>query len=264
MSADILQLESLNTDFKNKLILYKQANIDYIDSLNSSKKYTTLPNKNYWGSSGIKEISVATTQECEALCSSDATCTGATFDSLRSYCWTRSGTSAILDDVNSSAIVPQSSILLSKVASLNEELITLQSQIKTKVDTLAKPIDTSSIKELDTTYSQLLDARVNIASLMQQYQDIEQNYNDKTIYVEQTNSSLTFWIIIAIIVMAFTVKVVAFPEVKQNTASIIFWIFISVLILLLTMHLNSPSTFSTWGLLVLLVVLMKVNIIPSP
>lgn len=57
LKTSVLNLESLELQFKNTLVQYEKAYLNYINTLNniSGQKYTILPSMTYWGSASLSK-----------------------------------------------------------------------------------------------------------------------------------------------------------------------------------------------------------------
>jgi len=239
--------------------------------LTENKNFVSLKGRTYWGISGLKEGAVDSENDCKALCSSDPLCTGATYNAGKAYCWTRSGKGDIApglgDDV---ALITEVTQNANTVQQLNDKLTELNlkigealnkaiPEVRLQMNEKAEKQDT-----LQSVYSQLLIDRKNIDSMLKEYQMIEQQYDDKTIYVEQNHSAHILWIIIAILVIIFTLKMQFFPNTKSNPIKFIFWFLFAILFAIVTMRLNSAPGFFLWGIIIVLFALMQMKIMPSP
>jgi hypothetical protein len=251
----------INTGLSDDYALIKEKN----------KNYVSLPGRTFFGTTGLKEGAVDSENECKALCSSDPLCTGATYNASKSYCWTRSGKGDIApglgDDV---ALITEVTQNANTVQQLNDKLTDLNLKIgealNKAIPEVRLQMNEKAEKQgtLQSVYSQLLIDRKNIDSMLKEYQMIEQQYDDKTIYVDQNHSAHILWIIIAILVVIFTLKMQFFPTSNSNPIKFIFWFLYAVLFAIVTTRLNSAPGFFLWGLIIVIFALMQMKIMPSP
>jgi hypothetical protein len=108
-----------------------------------------------------------------------------------------------------------------------------------------------------------MNEKLKIVKLIDEYKDIYSEYSEKSISTDQQNSSYYLWLIITIVSVILLIKFIFFPELKGNVVSVILWTIIIICITLSTIHLNNPSAYAIWILLVALVLMMKSNLIPS-
>lgn len=89
----ILSLEQLSKEYSNTLIKYNQAQLDYVNYLNSSTKTELqyLRGSAFWGEGEVKQGGVSNIDGCKSMCETTPGCTGATYMDRDKFCWARSG-----------------------------------------------------------------------------------------------------------------------------------------------------------------------------
>jgi hypothetical protein len=276
-TSAILNLQVLENEYNLVMKQYEQAHANYISSLqsdansSSKSKFVTLKNRAFWGEAGLKEGVYDSIEKCKALCSADALCTGATYNTEKSYCWTRSGKGEVTvggtGDIAIITDVAQNTYL---IQSLNEKLTTLNQKIETAL-TSVEPQYASEIKEknqkqmtLQKTHKQLLLDRANIERLIKEYNTLEQDYIDTTIFVEQSNTYYLLWIVTVLVIFLYTIKQLFFPTIESNPIKFIFWFIIAGVFTIVTTHLNTAPGFFLWGVIIVFVCFIQMKILPSP
>ena len=276
-SSAILKLQVLENEFSLVMKQYEQAHMNYISSLqsqgalNDSNKYVSLQGRVFWGTAGLKEGNVDSEDSCKALCSSDPLCTGATYNSAKAYCWTRSGKGDVAVGLDTDyALITDVTQNVNNIKQLNDRLTILNEKIEKTLKEIV-PVQQAEVEEKNTkqsqlqkVYEQLLADRRNIDEMMRESKMLDQQYNDNSIYVEQANSAYILWFIFAIIVIFYTLKLQFFPNLQSNPVRFIFWFCITVLFTIVTTHLNSAPGFFLWGMIIVMVAFMQMNILPSP
>ena len=162
----ILNLETLSKKYKNLLIEYKQAVLDYVNFIkqettskcgiynyeasgndisgndisgndtsgNTCKiEFASIKSSVYTGTDMGQNAS-ATLQECQASCESTKGCTGATFNTSNNetMCLLRGGNGIVSSaDENSYAILPKEKQMLLIVQNLNKQLTDINKEIQT-------------------------------------------------------------------------------------------------------------------------------------
>ena len=129
-----LSLSLLGQEYDDLLMKYEQAYKNYIDhissSASSSSSLSTLNGRTYWGTEGISEGASSTLEECSARCSSLSTCTGATFNPDKKYCWARKGEGEVMPGLDSDvAIIPKTKEYSDVLYKLNTQLIDLNKKM---------------------------------------------------------------------------------------------------------------------------------------
>lgn len=276
-SSEILKLEVLENEFNLVMKQYEQAHMNYIASLqshgalNDGNKFVSLQGRVFWGTNGLKEGNVDSEYQCKALCSNDPLCTGAIYNSAKKYCWTRSGEGSVAvgkdDDY---ALISEVTQNVNNIKNLNDRLRDLNEKIEKTLGEIVPEQEAqidekySKRQKMRNIYQHLLADRKNIEHMLKEYKMIDQQYEDNSIYVQQTNSAYILWFIFAIIIVFYTIRQQFFPQVQSNPLRFIFWFCIAVLFVIVTTHLNSAPGFFLWGLIIVMVVFMQMKILPSP
>jgi hypothetical protein len=270
-NPNTLKIKVLEKEYQAVLNQYEEAQKNYVNSLNeSNNSFTIFPASSWMGTTALNESSVSSPEECENMCLSNNNCTGATFNSVKKYCYTRSGLGNILPSQDSdSALLKNSIANLVLIKSLNEKLLSLIKQITNEYNNVQpqlneeKKYQQQTQEDLNTNYGLLLDEQVELQKKLDQYNDINENNINESLVVKQANYSYIFWFIISIIFVLITFKLLLGIEGNSNPFSFIFWFVISITLILFTLNLSTPTGFSIWSILLLLVVLMKTGQIPS-
>jgi hypothetical protein len=276
-SSAILKLQVLENEFNLVMKQYEQAHMNYISSLqsqgalNDENKFVSLQGRVFWGTNGLKEGAVYSEEKCKALCSSDPLCTGATYNSAKTYCWTRSGKGDVAVGKDEEyALISEVTQNANNIKQLNDRLTDLNQKIEKTLEEIvpehSAQVDEKNSKrqKMQHVYQQLIVDRKNIDDMLKEYRMLDQQYSDNSIYVQQTNSAYILWFIFAVLVVFFTLKLQFFPNVQSNPVRFIFWFCIAVLFAIVTTHLNSAPGFFLWGAIIVMVAFMQMKILPSP
>ena len=275
--SNVLKLQSLQSEFKLVMTQYQQAYANYISSLRSSsdpaskKSFVAIPDSDYGGENS-KVISFDTSpsvEDCIALCSANSSCTGATYVSDIKHCWMRRGENYIYPDIDTnSAIVPELMQNTQVLNMLNQKLLDINKNMEETLGSMSSSensdIADKDLKkgELTSIYNSLMEERRNINKMIDNSTAIEQSYTDNSIYVSQNNTTYTFWSLVALIIVVFTLKMQFYPELQLNMASLVYWITITILFITLMMQLNTPTGYLVWLALIAMVILQQMNMLP--
>jgi hypothetical protein len=271
----IIKLESLEKEYEVVLKQYEEYYNNYTKNLNtntqtnSTTKFINLKGRTYWGQYGIKEGSVKTIDECQSMCASDLKCTGATFNPSTRYCWARGGNGNITNGNDSDiAIIPKLKQNVIILKGLNDKLIAINAQINNELEKLY-PIAENDIQlknkkqqELTKYYQHLINERAELEETLNEYETIEQQYNNDTLSVVSNNMRLRLWTIICLIFLTITIK--SLIGNTDTNINVIFWGIMVILFILLSTNLTTPQGFTMWCILILIIALIKMKIIPSP
>ena len=183
-------------------------------------KLVSLKGQTFWGQKGIQELSKNTLNECSALCASISTCTGATFNSDKKYCWIRGGEGSTMPGmINDYAIVPERTQLIKKIYSLNSQLNKYSEQDIKKINdfyktyTLNNDVSADENVNLIKRYNVLNNERNEINNIISEYQTLEEIENEMGIYI--TKNYYLFFIFFIIVFISFVILI--FLSIDQNT-----------------------------------------------
>jgi hypothetical protein len=282
-NSSLLKIQSLENDFTLLMKQYEEAHLNYINSLNTTSNTSTtdpttylpmisIPGSTWNGTSTLTEGAVSSIDECKAMCSADTNCSGATYNSTKSYCWVRTGKGEIQISVDTAdnAIVSELTQNLTTIQSLNKRLSDLSQQIDTELNKIlpeaSKEIDSKNASKgkLQSIYQQLKEDRIKIDKQLKEYKKIDTDYIDTNIYVNEKNSKYILWGIFALSIFFYTIKTMFFPGISSNIFSFIFWIVMAILFMITATRLNSSAGFLLWGIIITLVIFIQMKFIPSP
>lgn len=234
---------------------------------NITTEYTALKGRTWWGTSGIKEGAVSTQKECETMCANSEKCSGATFNPVKKYCWTRTGdTSITTGEDDDYALIPKQKAALVVMKGLNEKLISLNEQITSELKNINPEVEEQSHnkgkkqEQLMSSYQSLLEQKLEMEGQLQEYNYIDEDYDDKSLYVNQQTVSMRFWILITCIVLLITINIIT----GSNSSPLSIGLIILIMLIILTYNLTSPSGFAMWFIFLLAIILMKSGNLPSP
>lgn len=273
ISSNILQLQKLEMQYKTKINEYKTAFASYVTTTQSQtdkNSYVILPGKIYLDAASISNNTNSTTDNCQALCSANSLCTGATFNSISKKCSLFKGTGTLANGGSSdNTIIKKQNQQLIELNAINSQLIYINDQMMS----IVKQIQPSVEKNMFVLYTNDATLIANneslkkeqdaIKKLLDEYNDIDQNYINQTLNVDKQNASYYLWLVITIVALVLAFKFAMFPEARGNTISVILWSIIIICIILATINLKNPVVYGLWVLLVAIVLMMKARIIPS-
>ena len=202
--------------------------------------FTALPGRTFWGTSGLQEGAATTQEECESMCLSDQSCSGATFNTDKQYCWTRAGDGAVTAGLDTDyALIPKTKQSINTLKSLNQRLLDTNTMINQELNNLY-PMAQEGIneknqkqQELKQSYASLLKEQIEIEKMLQIYETLEEELNNNVIYVNQQNSTLKFWLLFVLILLSLIIK--QFLGIN-GTPGIMYLIGSLILILIITMN----------------------------
>ena len=156
------QIQTLSNQFNSLLTEYQSTYSEFMNTLNSNDtSLTTVENSAFTGSSTINTSLVSSISDCTTACSSNTSCTGATFttnSNSNNNCTLSSGSGNIVNATNSTAIVQKGLSYSYQLQNLNQQLMDINQQINTAVN------------QSNTEYQN------NLGQINKQGQALQQNY----------------------------------------------------------------------------------------
>jgi hypothetical protein len=273
LNTDILKIEALEKEYNAVLNQYEEAYKNCNDELKQNldekqRSFKSFPNRAYWGTAGLKEGVVGSEPDCENMCASNSKCTGATFNTSNKYCWTRTGNGSLSPTTKSNvAILPTVKSCVVTLNALNTRLIKINTELTHLIETtnskLAKDEAhlNNSRSQLHGYYAQLLKERLQMAKILEDQKTIDEENSTKFMYVDTQNTELKLWSLAACI---FSIIVINKILGKETSVVKLFWITIMISLLIVSFVISNVTGFTVWLIIILLIVLMKMDIIPSP
>ena len=106
--------------------------------------------------------------------------------------------------------------------------------------------------DLINKYADLLIEKKNINDILNQNTSINQNYENKYLYVKQNNLNYVLWSIIALFLIIVTFTLIIYPETKgSDIIKLLFKIMIMIVILFTLTNLNTPTGFLIFGAIII-------------
>jgi len=248
-----ITLHNLLNEYNIVLNQYEELskNIQY-----NKEQLIQLKGRVFWGASGLSQGSSNSIKDCENMCLNNKSCSGATFDLNKKFCYIRSGDGSISSGTeNEYAIVSNYKYNLSNLQTLNDKLIDLNQKINNLInnsDVYIKQLDNtknSQQDELLKNYTTLLDEKYKINQMIREYEELDKSYNDTHLEVERNYGLFNMWIILAIIILIIALKVVF--EIEALFLGII------ILLIILTYLFTNPWGFFIWGLIIIIILYSK-------
>lgn len=260
----LINVEALQKEYDNTLQQYQEAVKNYINSLqnSSSVSFAALPGRSWWGTNGITEGPAESQKECENMCLNSSNCSGATFNPSKHYCWTRTGDGIVTVGTDADiALIPQQKADLIVMKGLNDKLINLNQQLSSEIIVIAPQVKEQNTmknlkqQQLKKTYNQLLEQKLEMEKQLQEYYSVVEDSENQSLYVNQQNVSMRFWVLITCLVLLVTLT--KLYGLSNPPIAITLWLFFIIILIVLTYGLSYPSGFALWFIVLLVVILMK-------
>lgn len=209
IDTKLLQIQSIDKQIDIYLCKYKQAINNYLQSISSSTNNTliTVPNMDFWGSTSIQSGYVNSTDECLNMCNNNASCTGATYDKTKKYCWARSGESQLSPNNNTDAIVSLTISQVNHMKTLNNIILILQKRKMILLNSINDGPLRNSIgteqEKINVMITRLQAENNKINSLLDQQFSYKRDYTNTSLVYNKNKIffNILFFIVIIIIIL---------------------------------------------------------------
>ena len=228
-------LESLQLQYDTKMKEYNQLTQDYKEALKTgTAEYVQLKDKASFGSSFLTFSRETTIDRCQASCSSNSKCSGATYIPNFKHCTLSSGNGSVQTNPGSYAILTRLKYVTGKLEEVNRQLIILNDKIQNAVKTHPNNNLDNLVKKnnkmhdtLITDYEDLVAQRDEINSLILDYDNVNGNMKDTSLEVNQQMLNYRLYtiilaLILCLIVMLFGGMTISMIIVPLIIAAILF------------------------------------------
>jgi hypothetical protein len=229
------------------------------------KEFSELPGRTWWGTYGIKEGTVTTKEECISMCASNSSCTGATFNPVKRYCWTRGGNGTVsVSSSNDIALIPKIKSVLLTLSALNNKLMSINKELRSETNKINPTFEKDKQNNqdqkniFDQYYNELYYDKIEMEKMLDDYNSIEAELNDQSLFVDKENLSLRLWTLFAIILCFVVFKKMKGSDENTTTDPIINKIFL-LFIFISIFTINKPIGFATMGILLISFLIYKLN-----
>ena len=207
----------------------------------NSEPLTNIKSATFWGEKELSEGEATSIEQCQAMCFSDSSCSGATYNLDKAYCWTRTGEGTInVGQSNDYAIIPENLKYLKVIQALSEKLTNINSKILKTINK-GKPLYSNQEVQiqqqtdvLNKNYKKLTKEREKVEKTIKKYQDLNKSQNNSEGFINQ-QYMMYFVLIIIILITIFlfikfspattTTTIQQGGTLKTNTYYLVFIIF---------------------------------------
>jgi len=179
----------------------------------NSEPLIDIKGTTFWGAGKLSEGEATSIEQCKAMCSSDASCSGATYNPDKAYCWTRTGEGSVNTSIpNDYAIIPENLKYLKVIQKLSEQLTNINSKILKTINK-GKPLYSEQeiqIKQqtavLNNNYKKLTKEREKVEKTIKKYQDLNKSQNNAEVFINKNYTTFFLLIFIILIVVFLFIK----------------------------------------------------------
>jgi len=207
------QLQNLSNQFNTLLTQYTDTYQDYINLINSdNNNLTTVPNFSFVGQNNISTLNNSNINDCTTACSSNSSCSGATFNNNLNNCVLSSGSGNIVPTSNSTAIIQQAIYYSYQLQKLNSQLMDVNSKMidisKSSYSEFQQTQQQTQQQEqlLQSNYNTLTQERNQINQMVNQYETINSAYENGSINVTSNYFSYIGLLFIVLLLLFILIK----------------------------------------------------------
>jgi hypothetical protein len=216
-----IQLQNLSNEFNTLISKYQDTYKKYIDVINyDNKKLTTFDNYAFYGKNPINTLNNTTIENCKSTCSSNSSCSGATFNTTYNNCTLTSGFGNLVQEQKSNAIVKEAMYYSYQLQKLNSKLMDINQQIinvSNNYDEFKKSQQKNVYKKnlLDNNYETLSYERTQIERMIREYETLNTAYENGNINVTSNYFTYISLLFIAILLI-FLLLQFSFTETQRG------------------------------------------------
>lgn len=207
------QLQTLSEQFNSLLTQYTNTYQEYISLVSSNNNtFTSVPDTSFVGQSNINVLNNSTLTACQTGCSSNSSCSGATFNNTLSTCTLSSGTGNLVSTPQSTAIVQQAIYYSYQLQQLNSQLMNLNQQMmNVSISSYSQFQQTQQQSQqqeqaLQNNYQTLLQERKQIDRIIRQFETLNSAYDNGYINVTGNYYSYIVLLFVAIFLVFLLMK----------------------------------------------------------
>jgi hypothetical protein len=207
----------------------------------NSEPLTEIKGSTFWGADKLNESEASSIEECKARCSADESCTGATYNPDKAYCWIRTGEGSLSAGMpNDYAIIPENLKYLKVIQGLSEKLESINQDI---LKTMNKGQPLYSQQEiirkqqtavLNHNYKKLTKEREKVEKTIKKYQDLNKSQNEGEIVITKNYTAFIGAVIVFLIIIVLFIKILPATQTIQQGGGLknntYFFIFVIILI----------------------------------
>jgi hypothetical protein len=187
---------------------YQNTYKKYIVVINSDNKtFKTVDNSAFYGEKQINTLNNTNVKNCQSACSSNSSCSGATFNTLSNKCSLNSGSGNVVQAQKSKAIIKEAMYYSYELQKLNAKLLDINKQMinisNSNYSKFQKTQQQNIEKEntMNNNYKTLSDERIQIDKMIIEYDTLNSALDNGNIIVTSNYYSYIALLFIAILLI---------------------------------------------------------------
>ena len=207
-------MKLLSNQFNSLLTQYQETYNEFVNAINSNNNtLTTVPNSAFIGQNNINTIQGSSVNNCLSSCTSNKSCSGATFDNKLNTCTLSGGNGSIINSSNQTAIAKKALYYSNQLKQLNNQLISLNNSMMQKANSgmntfsQTQEMNNQKAEILNKNYNTLEQERTEIEEMIRQYETLNTAYENGNINVTSNYYSYIIYLLIAIFLVFLLLRV---------------------------------------------------------
>jgi len=203
-----IQLQNLSNQYNMLISQYQNTYKKYIVVINSDNKtFKTVDNSAFYGEKQINILNNTNIGNCQSACSSNSSCSGATFNTLSNNCTLSSGSGNIVQEEKSKAIVKEAMYYSYQLQNLNSKLLDINKQMinasNANYDKFQKSQQITIEQEntMNNNYQTLSDERIQIEKMIREYETLNRALENGSIIVTSNYYNYIALLFIAVLLI---------------------------------------------------------------
>jgi hypothetical protein len=208
-----LESQNLSNEYNILISQYQNTYQKYIDVINSdNNNFKTLNDYGFYGNEQLDILNNTNVDNCKSACSSNASCSGATFNTISNNCSLSSGPGNIIETQNSKAIIKEAMYYSYQLQKLNSKLIDINKQMINSSNNNYNEFQKSQQQNIEqenamnNNYQTLSDERIKIEKMIREYETLNSALENGTINVTSNYYSYIALVFITILLIFLFLK----------------------------------------------------------
>jgi hypothetical protein len=208
-----IQLQNLSNEYNMLISQYQNTYQKYIDVINSDNTdFKTVDNSVFYGEKQLNILNNTNLNNCKTACSSNSSCSGATFNTLSNNCTLSSGSGNIVQAKKSKAIVKEAMYYSYQLQKLNAKLLDINKQMMQYSNDNYNKFQKSQQQNIEqenvmnNNYQTLTNERIEIERMVREFETLNSALENGNINVTSNYYSYIALLFITILLIFLFLK----------------------------------------------------------
>lgn len=206
-------MEMQSNKFNSLLEQYKETYDEFLNTVNSNdNSFKSIKDTAFIGANGIDTIQGSSIDNCMSSCTSNQSCSGATFDNKKNTCLLSSGSGNVVTSPNQTAIVKQALYYSYQLQKINNEMTSVNTNMMTLTNSRigdyqqTQKLNEEKAQILQNNYKTLEQERMQIEEMIRQYELLNTSYENGSINTATNYYNYIIYLLVAIFLVFLLFK----------------------------------------------------------